>query len=127
MFISTRINQMAEKSKTIEVTINDDSRTFNTIFKKFRSGTEYDFKGLATLRKVLSNEKAKILSALKTKKPKSIYELSKMLKRGFKSVSEDVKLLERFGFVEMIAESTGKRKRLRPVLSVSSINIQIKI
>ena len=118
---------MVEKSKTREVTITDDSGTFNTLFKRFRSEESYDFGGLGELRKLLSNEKARILHTLKNKKPGSIYELAKTIKRDFKSVREDVKLLEKFGFVEMIAEKTGKRERLKPVLSVDSMHLHIKI
>lgn len=118
---------MAEKSKTREITIIDDSGTFNSFFKLFKGEGSYDFEGIATLRKLLSNEKAKILHMIKTKKPKSIYELAKQLNRDFKSVIDDVKLLEKFGFVDMISEKSGKRERLRPVLSVDSMHIHIKI
>ena len=74
-----------------------------------------------------SNEKAKILYTIKTKKPNSMYSLAKILERDFKSVSDDIKLLERFGFIEMIAEKTGKRERLKPILSSDTITINIKI
>src|SRR3989338_6003649 len=100
---------MAEKSKTREVTITDEGGTFNAFFKHFRADAEYDFEGLALVRKILSNEKARLLHTIKKKSPGSIYELAKMLKRDFKSVSEDVKLLEKFGFIQMSAEKTGKR------------------
>ena len=118
---------MAEKTKTREVTIIDEEGVFNTFFKRFTGEKEYDFGGIATLRKLLSNEKARLLHVLKTKKPGSIYGLAKLLGRDFKSVSDDVKLLENFGFLEMVAEKTGKRERLRPILIVDSMYIKIKI
>lgn len=119
---------MAPKTKTREVTIIDEGGTFRTFFKKFAGETDaYDFEGISTLRKLLSNEKAKLLHTIKTRSPGSIYELAKMLKRDFKAVSEDIKLLERFGFLEMIAEKSGKRNRLKPILVVSSIYINIKV
>lgn len=118
---------MAEKIKTREVTIIDEGGTFNALFKKFTGEKEYDFEGISTLRRLLSNERARLLHVLKSKKPKSMYELAKMLKRDFKSVSDDIKLLEKFGFIDMIEEKTGKRKRLKPVLVVDRVNISIKI
>ncbi len=118
---------MAEKIKTREVTIIDEGGTFNALFKKFTGEKEYDFEGISTLRKLLSNERAKLLHVLKSKKPKSMYELAKMLERDFKSVSDDIKLLEKFGFIDMVEEKTGERKRLKPVLIVDRINISIKI
>ena len=118
---------MAEKTKTREITITDERGVFNTLLKRFTGGKDYDFEGLTLLRRLLSNEKARLLHVLKTKKPGSIYGLAKLLKRDFKSVSDDIKLLERFGFVDMIAEKTGKRERLRPVIVVDRININIKL
>jgi len=103
---------MAEKSKTREITIIDEGGTFNAILRRFTKVPEYDFEGI---------------SITKSKKPKSIYELAKMLKRDFKSVSDDVKQLEKFGFLDMISESTGKRERLRPVLVVDSMHIHLKL
>jgi len=119
---------MAQKSKTREITIVEEGGTFISFFKKFSGDKkDYDFEGLSALRRLLSNEKARLLHVIKNKKPKSIYELAKVLKRDFKSVNDDVKLLEKFGFLDMISEKTGKRGRLRPVIVVDSIYIQIKV
>ncbi len=118
---------MAEKYKTREITITDEEGSFDVLFKLFKDEKKYDFGGLALFRKVLSNEKARLMNILKTKKPKSIYELAKMLKRDFKGVSEDIKLLEKLGFVDMIAEKSGRRERLRPVLVVDSLYVRIKV
>ncbi|MBI2451823.1 HTH domain-containing protein [Candidatus Pacearchaeota archaeon] len=118
---------MAEKSKTREITIIDEGGTFSSFFRRFAGEKEYDFGSLAMLRKLLSNEKARLLHFLKTKKPKSIYALAKMLKRDFKSVNDDIKLLEKFGFVDLVAEKSGNRKRLRPILIINSLYINLKI
>ena len=118
---------MAEKSKVREITIIDEGGTFNAILRRFTESKDYDFEGISLLRKLLSNEKAKLLHIIKTKKPNSIYALAKMAKRDFKSVSENIKLLEKFGFVDMISERTGKRERLRPILTVDSMHIYIKL
>jgi len=120
---------MAKKIKRKEITIVADKGTFSYLLKRF-SGTDtkdFDFKGIASLRTLLSNEKARILHIIKTEKPKSIYNLARILKRDFKSVSDDVKLLEKFGFIDLISERSGKRERLRPVIVVDSINIEIKV
>jgi len=119
---------MAKKTKIMEVNIVEEGGAFNTFFKRFTGEHEdYDFEGISAVRKLLSNEKSRILHVIKSKKPGSIYELAKILKRDFKSVSDDIKLLERFGFIDMISEKTGKRKRLRPVLVVDTITINIKV
>ena len=115
-------------SKTREITIVDKRGAFEAFFKKFSGEKEdYDFEGLSVLRKLLSNEKARLLHVIKTKNPPSLYKLAKILKRDFKSVVQDIKLLERFGFIDMISEKTGKRERLRPILVVDSININLRV
>ena len=61
---------MAQRTKTREITIVDKAGTFNTFFKRFSGEQEeYDFEGLSALRKLLSNQKAKILHTIKTKNP----------------------------------------------------------
>lgn len=118
---------MAEKTKTRDITITDEGGTFGAIMRRFTGSRDYDFGGLTSLRRLLSNEKARLMHTIKTKNPGSIYELAKMLERDFKSVNDDIKLLEKFGFVDMIAEKSGKRQRLRPVLVVDSMHIYIKL
>lgn len=119
---------MAQKNRTREVTIVDDSGKFNAFFKKFtNTDEEFDLEGLSALRKILSNEKAKLLHTIKTKNPGSLYHLSKLTNRDFKSIVQDVKLLERFGFVDMVSESTGKRQRLKPIIAVDTLTITFKV
>lgn len=112
------------KTKTREIVIKESKGIF-----KRASGSKkaYDFSGIATLRQLLSNEKARILHVIKTQNPKSIYELAKKLDRGFKAVNDDVKLLERFGFIDLIAEKTKNRTRHRPRIIVDSIIINIRV
>ena len=109
-----------------EITIKGGKTGFS-IFKKDSSKESYDFSGILALRQLLSNEKARILHVIKTQKPQSIYELAKKLDRGFKAVNDDVKLLERFGFIELIEEKTKNRIRHRPAIVVDTIAINVKI
>jgi len=118
---------MAEKSKVREITIIDEGGSFNALMNRFTGTRDYDFEGLTLLRRLLSNEKARLMHFIKKNKPGSIYSLAKMLGRNFKSVSDDIKLLEKFGFVDMIAEKSGNRNRHRPVLVVDSMHIHIKL
>jgi predicted transcriptional regulator len=109
-----------------EITLKGGKQAFS-IFKKGSAKEDYDFSGILALRQLLSNEKARILHVIKTQKPKSIYELAKKLNRGFKTVNDDVKLLERFGFIELIEEKTKNRIRHRPAIMVDTISINVRI
>ncbi len=105
--------------------------TFTAFFRRFRvKEKQYggiELAGITALRQLLSNEKARILHVIQEKKPSSIYELTKLLKRDFKSVREDIELLRHFGFVRLVAEKKGKRRRLKPVLNLDSLQLTITI
>ena len=112
------------KSKIREISILGEKGTFSI----FRKGDEkFDFKDIASLRHVLSNEKVKLLHIIKTQKPQSIYDLAKKSKKNFKTVFQDAKLLERFGFIELIPQKNNNRKILKPIISGESITVHIKI
>ena len=115
------------KSKIREITITESKGAFSMFRKSKNSKKGYDFEGILALRQLLSNEKARILHTIKTQNPKSIYDLAKKLGRGFKSVNDDIKLLERFGFIELIEEKTKNRIRHRPAIIVDTIAIHLKI
>jgi len=115
------------KSKVREITIRESKGAFSMFRKSKISKKGYDFSGILALRQLLSNEKARILHVIKTQKPKSIYDLAKKLERGFKSVNDDIKLLERFGFIELTEEKTKKRIRHKPEIIVDTITIHLKV
>ena len=114
------------KTKVREITITNSKGTFNLLKKAGLMKEDYDFEGLLALRQLLSNEKARILHTIKNYEPKSIYELAKKLNRNFKAVNDDIKLLERFGFVEMAEEKTKNRIRHKPEVVVDALTIHIK-
>ena len=113
------------KTKTRYVDINVNKESF--VSKLIGAKKSHDFSDVKLLRNLLSNEKARILYTLKSKNPKSIYALAKLLSRDFKSVREDVKVLERFGFIEFHAKKTGKRESLMPVLIIDKLQIVIDV
>ena len=115
-----------KKEKTRIVNLYITTSAFSSIFKRLRGDrSEYDFSGLADLRQLLSNEKAKILNTIKNQKPESIYLLAKALGRDFKSVRQDIKTLEKYGFIELKEEIKGKRKRLKPLITIDNLQINI--
>ena len=116
---------MAKHIKTKTITLSEKEGTFSVLFKKKtpqRKNPE-----LAALRQVLSNEKARLIHICKTKNPESIYKLAKLLGRDFKAVRHDVKLLERYGFIELISSHKQGRERLKPVIDVDQLVITINI
>ena len=98
---------------------------FSTLLHLFSK--EDLFSEISVVRNLLSNEKAKILHVIKQNKPSSIYLLAKQLGRDFKAVRKDVATLQHFGIIklERVSKKDSKRKSLRPVLNLDSLQINI--
>lgn len=111
---------------TREITLKESKGAFS-LFKNAKTKTSYDFSGISALRQLLTKEKARILDTIKNEKPISLYDLAKKLGRNFKTVHDDVKLLERFGFIEIVEEKTKNRTRHRPKIITELVTIHIRI
>jgi predicted transcriptional regulator len=73
------------------------------------------------LGKVLTGGRLQILSAIKNCEPKSIQELSRIVKRDFKNVYTDVKLLVQYGMIEL--KESGPKRAALPVAKYSEFLI----
>ncbi len=111
------------KTRYFELNANE----FGFIPKFFGAKKEFDFSDLETLRKLLSNEKSRLLYTLKNEKVDSIYSLAKKTKRDFKSVHTDLKFLEKLGFIEFHSKKTGNKEKLIPVLLTDRIELVITV
>ena len=75
------------------------------VFRKEKNGekviptTGISFSDVDTFRKFFSKKRMELLSVIKHKQPKSIYQLAKFLNRGYKNVYDNVELLEELGLI----------------------------
>ena len=116
-------NKKREGIKNISLELKRGA--FSTLLHLFSK--EDLFAEVAFVRNLLSNEKAKILHVIKENHPSSIYVLAKQLGRDFKAVRKDLKTLEHFGIIrlEKTAEKGKKRKSLKPLLNLDSLQINV--
>lgn len=114
-------------AKNFDISIVEESGSFSIFKKKDASKKSFDFSGISSLRQLLTNEKARILHTIKYEKPSSIYQLAKILNRNFKSVSDDLKVLEKFGLIEFVEEKTKNRTKHRPEIAIDTINIVVRV
>jgi predicted transcriptional regulator len=80
--------------------------------------------GLETVAKIFSKSRMEILRAIITQKPKSIYELAKILDRDFKNVYSDVQFLNDIGLIKL-KDTTSTRKGLMPVARFSGVEFDL--
>lgn len=120
-----------KREKTRYIDLEVKSGAFTAFFRAFRVAGKkrggIDFSEITALRQLLSNEKARMLYILRTKKPGSIYQLTKLLGRDFKSVRKDIELLRHFDLVRLEKEVKKNRKLLKPVSNLDVLHIKLKL
>ncbi|MEM4325804.1 MAG: hypothetical protein QXU40_00690 [Candidatus Pacearchaeota archaeon] len=108
-----------------EINITQQKGALSLLKRAGLSKDEYSFEDLPKIRQILTKERLHLINAIKVKKPDSIYNLSKELKRGFKGVRDDIKLLEEIGVLEIVSEKSGNRIRHKPRLIIDTLTINI--
>ncbi|HHT9146767.1 MAG TPA: HVO_A0114 family putative DNA-binding protein, partial [Candidatus Wunengus sp. YC61] len=105
--------------KNIKIAIKSDKELFNEIkevWDKLEKGEKVkkhagiSFTNLDVMRKVLTEERLRILKTIKKANPSSIYELAKILKRDIKNTFDDVPYLTDIGLIELKKSKEGREK-----------------
>ncbi len=99
---------------------------FNTRIPKIQPKNTIYFDNINSFRNFMTFQKLEILAVIANLKPKSIYELAKMLGRSLAPVQKDCQILERTGFLKLIKENAG-RGTLTPNLKFDYNRIIVKI
>lgn len=118
---------MVKRIKKLYIQINSEEKGVFSRIISTRKSKEFGSEDVELLRRLLTNEKSRIIYFLKKKKPHSIYHLAKLLNRDFKSVYTDLKVLERFGLIEFESERKGRRESLTPVFLYDEIQLIIEV
>ena len=126
---------MTTNTKIVKLNVMPTKEVLNQFaasFGKARRGEKTEphigvsFESIEGLRNVLTKRRLELLSVIRHKKPQSIYELSKILKRDLKSVNTDLKILKENDFVEF-KKLNDTRHRVVPVVGFDKIDIMVKV
>ena len=124
------------KVRNIKITIKTDAEFFKevkNVWKKLEQGEKVkkhegiSFESLETMRKVLTEERLRILKSIKKYHPGSIYELAKILKRDTKNVSDDVHYLAELALIEIEKGKSNGREKTTPVVNYDKILLEIPV
>ena len=115
-----------KKAKIIIRDLNEIKKEWKSALKgksqQVQKNDEIIFTNLETAAKVMSRARIEILQSILKFKPRSIYELAKILEKDFKNVHTDVKFLCDVGLIEL-HETEDMRNGLRPVARFSGIEL----
>jgi predicted transcriptional regulator len=112
--------------KDFEDIKKDLLEVFNTRIPKIQPKNTIYFDNINSFRNFMTFQKLEILAVIANLKPKSIYELAKMLGRSLAPVQKDCQILERTGFLKLKKENAG-RGTLTPNLKFDYNRIIVKI
>ncbi|OHB40917.1 MAG: hypothetical protein A2Y11_03695 [Planctomycetes bacterium GWC2_39_26] len=123
------------KVKNIKIAIKSDKELFNEIkevWNKLEKGEKVkkhegiSFANLDVMRKVLTEERLRILKVIKKEHPSSIYALAKILERDIKNTFDDVQYLAEVGLIELKKSKVG-REKITPLVNYDKILLEIPV
>ncbi|HET6460514.1 MAG TPA: hypothetical protein VFG29_06980 [Syntrophales bacterium] len=124
---------MKVRNIKIEIKSNDGLRKeLKETWKKIERGEEVKkheglyFENLEAMRKVLTEERLRILRQVKKNHPSSIYELAKLLGRDIKNTFDDVQFLSQVGLLQLKKTKDG-REKTTPIVSYDKILLEIPV
>ena len=123
-----RIKNIRIAIKTRDELFNEVEKVWTDIEtgKKPRKHGGLYFENLEAMRKVLTEERLRILKVVKQRKPSSIYELAKALGRDVKNTFNDVQFLSEAGLIELKKTKDG-REKTTPIVSYDKILLEIPV
>lgn len=124
-------------AKTLTIRIKSADKAleeFHKTFKDVEAGQRMRkregvyFTSIEAARNLLTPNRLALLRAVRSERPGSIYELSRIVNRDLKNVQDDLRILETYGLVRMAeATRTGKRKVRIPQALFDEIELKIAI
>ncbi len=84
------------------------------------------FTSVEAFRKAITPKRLALLKAIKTEKPSSVRQLSKIAGRDVKNVSTDIKFLDQVGLVD-IKRNDKAKKEITPSVSYDKILFEIAV
>ncbi len=121
--------------KNIKVAIKSEKELFDEVkdvWGKLERGEKVKkhqaiyFESLDVMRKVLTEERLKIVKAIRKNHPASIYELAKILRRDVKNTFDDVQFLAQAGLVEL-KKTKDIREKTTPKVDYDKIVFEITV
>ncbi len=124
-------------AKTLTIRIKSADKAleeFRQTFKEVEAGRRVTKRegiyctSIEAARNLLTPNRLALLRAVRSGRPGSIYELSRMVNRDLKNVQDDLRILETYGLVRMAdATRSGKRRVRVPRSMFDQIQLEIAI
>lgn len=124
-----KVKNVTVRIKSLEDVLEEAKDVMKRLEKgeKVKKHEGISFDNLDVMRKVLTEERLRILKTVKKEHPASIYQLAKMLGRDRKNTFDDVQYLAEVGFVELKKTKKEGRERATPSVKYDKILLEIPV
>ncbi len=120
------------KLKALNIVISTKDQFIGGLKREMKSSqragkneNSIEFESFETFKRVMSLNKLQLLMGIARFRPRSIYQLAKLVEREFPHVLKDCYALENYGFIKL-EEVEGARKQLMPKLIFDYDFIRVK-
>lgn len=116
--------------KSFDEALEDFRRTFKNLQagkKRARQEGIY-FTSIEAAQNLLTKTRLELLHTIRYQKPRSIYQLAKLVGRNLKNVQADLQLLEAYGLVKLIETKSGDNRHVKvPKVPYEEIDLKIPL
>ena len=125
---SMKVRDVRISIKTKDDLFNEIKEVWGSLEKgeQVKKHEGISFENIEAMRKILSEERLRILKTIKKEHPKSIYELAKFLNRDIKNTFDDVQFLAQMGLIELKKTKEGREKTV-PKVNYDRILLEIHV
>jgi predicted transcriptional regulator len=116
--------------KRVDQALEGFRDTFKAVVaaRRVRAREGVYFASLEAARALLTPNRLALLRAVRTHRPRSIYQLARTVERDLKNVQDDLRILQRYGLVRMKrGRGTGRRATKVPEAPFGEIALKIAI
>jgi len=78
-------------------------------------------------RRLFTPERIRFLATVRKESPDSLYALAKLLKKDFKTIATDARMLSNAGILKLQRHKQGARAKVRPVFREKEIDLKIAV
>ncbi len=123
-----KVRDVRIRIKNLEEVLSEAKEVMKKLERgeKVKKHEGISFESLDAMRKVLTEERIRVLKTIKKEHPQSIYELAKILGRDMKNTFDDVQFLAGMGLIELKKTKDG-REKTAPIVKYDRILLEIAV
>ena len=121
------IKNIRVEIKSLKEVLGDAAKVMSKIKKgeTIKPKRGLSFGSVESFRQFFTPKRLELLRVIKHRRPQSIYELAKLIKRDIKSVVVDIKILENYDLIDIKKIVVKNGYKVKPIFDYDKLNVEI--